>query len=68
MGAENPWDVLAGKAARAAAHGNWELAKELGSAAREAWLNHCEGVEAQAQARARFPARSVWTRDEERER
>lgn len=62
------WDRLAGAAAEAAKRGDGQRARELGLAARDAWLGHCEGVEAQAQGRARFPAHSVWTRDEERER
>jgi hypothetical protein len=63
-----PWDRLAGAAYRAARHGDWKQAAELGFAARQAWLSHCESVHAQEQARRRIPVRSVWTRDEERER
>ena len=63
-----PWDRLAGAAAEAARHGNWRLAGELSGAARQAWLQHCEAVHAQEQARGRLPPRSVWIRDEERER
>ena len=62
-----PWDKLAGAAYRAARHGDWKQAAELGHAAREAWLHHCQGVEAQDRARGGLPAHSVWTRDEERE-
>ncbi len=62
------WDRLAGAAAEAAKHGDWRLAGELSGAARQAWLQHCEAVHAQEQARGRLPAHSVWIRDEERER
>jgi hypothetical protein len=48
---ENPWDKLAGAAARAAAHGDWKQAAELGYAARKAWENHCEAVEAQQEGK-----------------
>lgn len=64
----NAWDRLAGAAAEAAKRGDWVRAGELGAAAREAWLNHCEAVHAQEQARSRIPVRSVWIRDWERER
>ena len=63
-----PWDRLAGAAAEAARHGNWRLAGELGGAARQAWLQHCEAVHMEEVARSRMPVRSVWIRDEERER
>jgi hypothetical protein len=42
-----PWDKLAGAAYRASQRGDWKQAAELGTAAREAWLNHCDAVEAQ---------------------
>lgn len=64
----NVWDKLSGAAAEAAKHGNWQQAAELGGAAREAWLHHCEAVEAEIKARSRMPAHSVWIRDWERER
>lgn len=41
------WDKLAGMAAAAAARGDGQRARELGFAARDAWLGHCEAVEAQ---------------------
>lgn len=65
---DNAWDRLAGAAAEAAKRGNWQQAAELGGAARQAWLQHCEAIHEQEQARSRMPVRSVWTRDEERER
>ena len=51
MGETPVWDILAGDAARAAARGDWRRAAELGEAARKAWLNHCEAVYEQEQAR-----------------
>jgi len=63
---ENAWNRLAGAAAEAAKRGQWQQARELGAAAREAWEAHCEAVHAKEQARSRIPFHSVWTRDEER--
>lgn len=60
MGETPVWDKLAGDAARAAARGQWQLARELGNAAREAWLNHCEAVHAEEQARKNSGG---WERD-----
>ena len=62
------WDRLGGMAIEAAKRGNMQQAYELGCAAREAWLGHCEAVHGNEQARGRIPAHSVWTRDGERER
>jgi hypothetical protein len=63
-----PWDRLGAMSVAAANRGDTASAMELGFAARDAWLNHCEAVYAEAQARRAGPAHSVWTRDEERER
>lgn len=52
------WDRLSGAAAEAAKRGNWQQAKELETAAREAWLSHCEVVEAQERARGYSRRRS----------
>jgi hypothetical protein len=62
------WDRLGGMAIEAARRGDTQRAYELGLAARDAWLGHCEAVHAQELARGRIPSHSVWTRDEERER
>jgi hypothetical protein len=45
------WNRLAGAAHRAAQAGNHQQAADLGTAAREAWLNHCDAVEAQMQGK-----------------
>lgn len=63
-----PWNRLAQAAADAAKRGQTQLAGELAGAARQAWLQHCEAVAAEERARGRLPPRSVWMRDEERER
>lgn len=62
-----PWDKLGAQSIAAANRGDGATAMELGLAARDAWLNHCEAVYAEAQAQARMSARSVWTRDWEQE-
>jgi len=51
---EDPlWNKLAGAAYRAGQQGNWKVAAELSGAARQAWLNHCEAVNAQQEGKRR---------------
>jgi hypothetical protein len=50
-GTTPPWLKLSGAASDAAARGQWQLARELSDAAREAWLNHCESVNGEERVR-----------------
>ncbi len=66
------WDRLSGAADRAAARGDWKQATELAYAAREAWLNHCENVETEQEAKRRAgwyrKALADWEYEQELER
>jgi hypothetical protein len=68
MAAIPAWDKLGAMAVAAANRGDGATAMELGLAARDAWLNHCEAVYAEELSRRARPAHSVWIRDWERER
>ena len=63
-GTTPPWQKLSGAASAAAARGEWQLARELGDAAREAWLNYCAAVHAEEKARRN----TVYFGEEELER
>lgn len=66
------WDRLAGFADAAAKRGQWHQAAKLWGAARDAWLHHCESVEAELRgkrlAHRRKRAMEDWEYDRDLER